>query len=161
MSDSQEIRSLRVRLAVLQAKVDEIVCQGDLSSDITELRPDGKEKIVLLSEWARVVFSDLALDGCHVGIGDLGHGDYEEDTGKDDDKSSYTEIHPLYVGKRRLGIDCVGKEDAGGEKWRHEGASALDTLGEVGADFGIFWEGRRRQGRGSQLFQEWTYHRGG
>lgn len=123
---------------MVHAKVDKVVGYGDLSADVAKLRPDSKEEVVLLAEWARVVFTNFALHQSHVGIGNFRHGDEEEDDDEAGDKASNTEIHPLHVLERVLGVDRVGEEDSGGQEWRHEGTGALDTLGEVESDFGVF-----------------------
>lgn len=123
---------------MVHAKVDKVVGNGDLGADVAKLRPDSKEEVVLLAEWAGVVFANFALHQSHVGIGDFRHGDEEEDDDEAGDKTSNTEIHPLHVLERVLGVDRIGEEDSGGQEWRHEGTGALDTLGEVESDFGVF-----------------------
>lgn len=123
---------------MVHAKVDKVVGNGDLGADVAELRPDSKEEVVLLAEWAGVIFANFALHQSHICVGDLRHGDEEENNDEAGDKASNTEIHPLDVLERVLRIDRVGEEDSGSQERRHEGSGALDTLGEVESDFGVF-----------------------
>lgn len=127
-------------LPMLKTKVDKVIRERNLCTNIAKLRPNRKEQVILLSKGAGVIeLVDLTLEGCHIGVGDLGDGDEEEDDDEQADEARDAEVYPLHVCEGGLCVHRVGEEDTGGEEGGYERAGALDTLGDVEADFGVFW----------------------
>jgi hypothetical protein len=91
---------------------------GNLSANVAELRPDGKEQVDLLPERARVVLANFRFQDTHVGVCDFRHGREEEEDDEERDEAGDTQIHPLYVLEAIISIDSAGEEDPRGQERR-------------------------------------------
>jgi hypothetical protein len=86
-----------------------------LGTDVAELRPDGEEEVILLSEWARIVLCDLDLLSAHVCVCDLWHWSEEEEYQQQTNEASDAQVSPLYILQPLAVVDGVCEEHSAGE----------------------------------------------
>ena len=116
---------------------DELRGDGDLGTNVTELRSNPKEEFVLLAERdfsgvARQVRALFGLQG-HVRVCDFGDRREEEDDSKKEHEGCDADVRPLNLGEVVAG--GVLEEHAGSQKGRHDGAHSLEGLREFETEF--------------------------
>ena len=121
----------------LDAVLDELAGDPDLSADVAELRGHAEEELVLLAQRAideaRQAGRLLGLQR-HVGVGDLGDGREEEDDGEEEDEGGDAEVGPLDVAE--VGGVGVLEEDARRQQRGHDGPDGLEGLAELEPELG-------------------------
>lgn len=114
------------------------IVRRTLSTGVAPLGGGGVEETVLLAEGlvagARVRVLGL---GGHVGIGDLGDVDEEEDGGEQEDEDADGEVDPLHALERVDVVARVLEEDVGAQHGADDGADGLDGLGQVDAQLRV------------------------
>jgi hypothetical protein len=137
LSGSKEVRSHSVRSTRMDfsSVVNEVSCNRNLGSDVTELRQSSNPKKPLLLKGLLLEDTRVLGLSSHVCIGDLGNVGQEENTGEDKDEDSDSQVNPLN-GSQVTVIDVL-EEDLSGEDRSDDGSDGLNGLREVETHLGV------------------------